>query len=209
MALDLEEQEQIDELKAWWTQNGKFVIAGLAAFIIGVGGWRFWEYRSLSQASAASSLFEQAMQAAQANDMKSVKDLSARIMEDHDGSGYAAPAAWLAGKANHQAGDAKSARAQYEYALEHAGADGLKQLARLRLAALLLDEKDYAGAMKLLDQTHDPAYAGLYANLKGDVLAAQGKKQEALAAYKQALERLGEKSALKGLVEMKMDGMEG
>jgi len=103
----------------------------------------------------------------------------------------------------------KSARAQYEYALEHAKDDGLVQLARLRLASLLLDEKDYTGAMKLLDQTHDPAFAGLFANLKGDVLAAQGKKQEALAAYKQAIERLGDKSALRGIVEMKMDGLEG
>jgi predicted negative regulator of RcsB-dependent stress response len=209
MALDLEEQEQIDELKAWWQQNGKYVVAALAAFVIGVGGWRFWEYWTVRQASSASGMFEQAMQAARANDAKSLKDITGRIMEDHARSAYATPAAWLAGKANHVAGDAKSARAQYEYALEHAGDAGLEQLARLRLAAVLLDAKDYAGAMKLLDQTHDPAYAGLYANLKGDVLAAQGKKQEALAAYKQAMERLGEKSALRGIVEMKMDGLEG
>lgn len=209
MALDLEEQEQIDELKAWWQQNGKFVIAGVAAFVIGVGGWRFWESRNLTQAVEASALFEQAIQAAGANDTKAVKELTGRIMETQSGSAYAVPAAWLAGRANHTAGDLKSARAQYEYALEHAKDDGLEQLAGLRLAALLLDEKDYAGAMKLLEKTHDPAFAGLYANLKGDVLAAQGKRPEALAAYKQAVERLGDKSALKPLVEMKMDGMEG
>jgi predicted negative regulator of RcsB-dependent stress response len=209
MALDLEEQEQIDELKAWWQQNGKFVIAGVAAFVIGVGGWRFWESRTLTQAVEASALFEQAIQAAGANDTKAIKELTSRIMETQSGSAYAAPAAWLAGRTNHTAGDLKSARAQYEYALEHAKDDGLEQLAGLRLAALLLDEKDYAGAMKLLDKTHDPAFAGLYANLKGDVLAAQGKRPEALAAYKQAVERLGDKSALKPLVEMKMDGMEG
>jgi predicted negative regulator of RcsB-dependent stress response len=207
MALDLEEQEQIDELKAWWHQNGKFVIAGLAAFVIGVGGWRFWESWNLSKASEASALFEQAMQAASTDNTKALKEVTGRIMENQARSAYAVPAAWLAGRANHTAGDAKSARAQYEYALEHAKNSGLKQLAALRLAAILLDEKDYAGAMKLLDQTHDPAFAGLYANLKGDIFAAQGKRPEALAAYKQAVERLGEKSALKPLVEMKMDGM--
>ncbi len=209
MALDLEEQEQIDELKAWWKQNGKYVFAGLAVFVFGVGGWRFWDAWSLRQPSEASVMFEQAIQAFGANDAKAVKEITGRIMEEHGRSGYAAPAAWLAGKANHGVGDVKSARAQYEYALEHAKDDGLVQLARLRLASLLLDEKDYTGAMKLLDQTHDPAFAGLFANLKGDVLAAQGKKQEALAAYKQAIERLGDKSALRGIVEMKMDGLEG
>jgi predicted negative regulator of RcsB-dependent stress response len=209
MALDLEEQEQIEEFKAWWARNGKFVIAGLAAFVIGVGGWRAWTYWSTRQANESSALFEQAMQAASANDMKAVKEITGRIMEDKSGSAYATPAAWLAGRANHTAGDAKSTRAQYEYAVEHAKDDGLAQLARLRLAALRLDEKDYAGAMKLLDEKHDPAYAGLYSNLKGDVLAAQGKSSEAAAAYKQAVEQLGDKSSLKSLIEIKLDGLGG
>jgi predicted negative regulator of RcsB-dependent stress response len=207
MALDLEEQEQIDELKAWWKMYGTYVVAALAAFVIGVGGWRFWEGWSSRQATEASALFDQAMQAANAGNAKAVKELTAKIMEDQSRSAYAAPAAWLAGRANHDSGDFKSARAQYQYALDHAKDDGLAQLARLRLAGVLLEEKDYAGAMKLLEQAHDPAYAGLYANLKGDVLEAQGKHKEAQAAYKQALERLGEKSPLKAIVEIKMDGM--
>lgn len=209
MALDLEEQEQLDELKAWWKKHGIFVVATLAAFVIGIGGWRFWDYWTTRQASDASVLFEQVIQAANSGDGKVVKDLTARIMEDQPRSAYSAPAAWLAGRANHGAGDAKSARAQYEYALDHAKDDGLEQLARLRLAALLLDQKDYAGAMKHLEHTHDPAFAGLYANLKGDVLAAQGKRAEAQAAYKQALERMDDKSSLRSLVEIKMDGMGG
>jgi len=209
MALDLEEQEQIDELKAWWNQNGKFVIAALAAFVIGVGGWRGWEAWQLRQTSAASGLFEQAMRGASANDGKAVKEATGRIMEEYARSGYAVPAAWLAGKVNHGAGDLKSARAQYQYALDHAKDDGLEQLARLRLAALLLDEKDYAGALALLEAKHDPAFAGLFANLKGDILAAQGKRAEAAAAYKLALQQFGERSPLKGIVEIKLDGVEG
>lgn len=207
MALDLEEQEQIDELKAWWTQNGKYVVAAVAAFVIGVGGWRFWESYSVRQASEASVLFEQAMAASGAGDAKALKEVTGKIMESQARSAYAAPAAWLAGRANHDAGDLKSARAQYQYALEHARDDGLEQLARLRLAAVMIDEKDYAGAMKLLDTTHDPAFAGLYANLKGDALLAQGKRKEAQDAYKLALDKLGDKSPLKPLVEIKMDGL--
>jgi predicted negative regulator of RcsB-dependent stress response len=209
MALDLEEQEQIDELKAWWRQNGKYVVAAVAAFVIGVGGWRFWESYSVRQASEASVLFEQAMGAAGSGDTKALKEITGKIMDSQARSAYAAPAAWLAGRANHDAGDLKSAKAQYQYALEHARDDGLEQLARLRLAAVLIDEKDYAGALKLLDHTHDPAFAGLYANLKGDALLAQGKAKEAQAAYKLALDKLGDKSPLKPLVEIKMDGVGG
>ena len=207
MALDLEEQEQVDELKAWWKQNGKFVIAGVAAFVIGVGGWRGWQTWTQRQTGEASHLFEQAMQAATANNSKATKELTAQIMENQPRSAYATPAAWLAGRLNFSSGDLKSAKAQYEYALEHAKDDGLEQIARLRLAAVLLDEKDYAGAMKLLEKTHDPAFAGLYANLKGDVLTAQGKHAEAQTAYKTALDQLGDKSSLRPLVEIKMDGM--
>lgn len=209
MALDLEEQEQVEELKAWWKQHGMYVIAGISAFVIGVVGWKAWEFWSHKQASEASVLFGRAMQATMGNNSKSVKDLAGQIMDNHGRSAYAAPAAWLAGKTSYAAGDLKSAQAQYQYALEHAKDAGLEQLARLRLASIMLDQKNYAEAMKQLDGGHDPAFAPLFANLKGDVLAAQGKTAEANAAYKLALGKLDAKSPLKALVEMKLDSVGG
>lgn len=209
MALDLEEQEQLDELKAWWKRNGKWVIAGVVAFLLSTAGWRVWQSYSVKQGAEASTLFEKAMQAASMNDAKAVKDITAQLMEHYPGSGYAAPAAWLAGRLNHQAGDLKSAKAQYEFALEHVGDEGLKQLARLRLAAVLMDEKDYDGALAKLKDDPSPAFAALFADLKGDALLAQGKAADAKAAYKLALDKLDDKSALKPLVEIKLDGVGG
>ncbi|HRH81231.1 MAG TPA: tetratricopeptide repeat protein [Thiobacillaceae bacterium] len=209
MALDLEEQEQLDELKAWWKQNGKWIIAGVVAFLLATAGWRVWQSWTVKQGAEASALFEKAMQAAAMNDGKALKDATAQLMENYPRSGYAAPAAWLAGRVNHQMGDGKSARAQYEFALEHAKDEGVKQLARLRLAAILMDAKDFGGAMAQLNQEPAPAFAGLHADLKGDVLQAQGKTAEAREAYKQAIEKLGDKSALKPLVEIKLDGLGG
>lgn len=209
MALDLEEQEQLDEFKAWWKANGTWIITGLTVFLVAVAGWRGWQTWTHKQAAESSLLFDRAMQAAMMNDTKAVKDATGQIMENYGRSGYAAPAAWLAGRLNHETGDLKSAAAQYEYALEHAKGEGQVQLARLRLAAIRLDAKDYPGALKLLEETHDAAFAGLYANLKGDVLAAQGRAQEARAAYKLAAEKLGDKSPLKPLVEIKLDGLGG
>ncbi len=209
MALDLEEQEQLDSLKSWWKQNGKWLVTGLAVFLLAVGGWRGWQYWTAKQAAEASMLFERVMEAAARDDTRAIKELTAQIMEHYPRTAYSAPAAWLAGRVNYDAGDLKSARAQFQFALDRARDPSLEQLARLRLAALLLEEKDYDGALRLLGQAHDPAYAGLYAQLKGDVLAAQDRKEEARAAYRLALEKLGEESPLKSIVEIKLDGLGG
>jgi predicted negative regulator of RcsB-dependent stress response len=209
MALDLEEQEQVDEAKAWWKQHGNKVIWGVTAFLLVAAGWRGWQTWTHNQAAEASMLFDQSVQAASLNDLKSAKAVAAQIMENHASSAYSAPAAWLAGRINYESGDIKSARAQYEFALEHASDDGVKQLARLRLAALHFEEKDIPGALKLLEAPFDAAFMGLAEQLKGDLLAAQGKTAEARAAYKLALEKLGDKSSLKPLVEIRLDGLGG
>lgn len=209
MALDLEEQEQLESLKTWWKQNGKWLVTGLAVFLLAVGGWRGWQYWTAKQAAEASMLFERAMQAASLDDTKAIKDVTAQIMEHYPRTAYSAPAAWLAGRVNYDAGDVKSARAQFQFALDHARDESVEQLARLRLAALMLEEKDYDGALKHLSHKHAPAYAGLYAQLKGDVLLAQDKKAEARAAYQLALEKLGEESPMKPLVEIKLDSLGG
>lgn len=209
MALDLEEQEQVDDAKAWWNQHGNKVIWGVTAFLLIAAGWRGWQTWSHNQAAEASMLFDQSVQAANLNDLKSAKAAAGQIMENHARSAYSTPAAWLAGRINYESGDIKSARAQYEFALDHASDEGVKQLARLRLAALHFEEKDIPGAMKMLEAPFEDAFQGLAAQLKGDVLEAQGKKEEARASYKLALEKLGDKSSLKPLVEIRLDGLGG
>ncbi len=209
MAFDLEEQEQIDEFKVWWKLHGMKVILGVTAFLVIVGGWRAWETWQRNQAAEASMLFDTAVQAASLNDLKSAKSITARIMENQARSAYATPASWLAGRVNYENGDLKSARAQYEYALEHAKDDGLKQLARIRLAGILFEEKDHAGALALLNKSYEPAFQGLAAQLKGDVLIEQGKPSEARTAYKLALEKLDDKSSLKPLLEIRLDALGG
>lgn len=209
MALDLEEQEKLDELKAWWKQNAKWVVSAITVFLLAVAGWRAWQTWTQRQAVEASQLFDRAVQAAMMNDAKTVKDITGQIMESYPRSAYATPAAWLAGRVNLEAGDLKSAQAQFRYALDRARDASVRDLARLRLAAVLMDGKDYAGALRLLNETHGAAYQALYANLKGDVLFEQGKLEEARAAYRDALKAMDATSALKPLVEIKLDALGG
>jgi len=209
MALDLEEQEQIDEFKLWWKLHGNKVIWGVTAFLLLAGGWRAWETWRHNQAVEASMMFDTAVQAASMNELKATKDITARIMENQARSAYATPAAWLAGRVNYENGDLKSARGQYEFALEHAKDDGLKQLARIRLAGIRFEDKDLAGALALLNESYEPAFQGLAAQLKGDILVEQGKTEEARAAYKLALEKLDAKSSLKPPLEIRLDALGG
>ena len=211
---DLEEQEQIDEAKAWWKQHGNKVIWGVTLFLLAAAGWRAWETWSRNQSAEASMLYEQAMQAASMNELKQAKELAAQIMEKqgitHPGwSAYATPAAWLAGRINLDQNDLKSARAQFQFALDHARDDSSVQLARIRLAGVMLDDKDAAGALKVLEVPFAPPFTGLAAQVRGDVLVALGKMADARAAYLQARDSLGEKSALKPLVEMRLDALGG
>jgi predicted negative regulator of RcsB-dependent stress response len=209
MAYDLEEQEQIDAIKAWWTQHGTTVLLSVAVFVAIVAGTQGWRYYQNKQTVQAAGLYEMLQGAADAHDVKKVREVAGQLIEQYPRTAYATRAALLAAKSNHDSGDAKSAKAQLQWALDHAGSDEIRDAARLRLAGVLLDEKNHGEALKLLEAKHGAAFDGLYADLKGDVLLASGKSAEALASYKLALEKIDPASAYRGLVQMKLDGLGG
>lgn len=209
MAYDLEEQEQLDAIKAWWTQHGTTVLLSVAVFVAIVAGTQGWRYYQNKQTVQAAGLYEMLQGAADNRDVKKVREVAGQLIEQYPRTAYATRAALLAAKSNHDSGDAKSAKAQLQWALDHAGSDEIRDVARLRLAGVLLDEKNHGEALKLLEAKHGAAFDGLYADLKGDVLLASGKSAEALASYKLALEKIDPASAYRGLVQMKLDGLGG
>jgi predicted negative regulator of RcsB-dependent stress response len=209
MAYDLEEQEQIDALKSWWKQNRTVVMLAVAAALVAfaaVNGWRFYKERQTGQ---AAQLYGELEKAVQASDTKKTGEVAGQLMEQYSDSAYGAMAALIAAKAAVEAGDLKSAASRLSWAVEHARDDETRALARLRLAAVRLDEKQYDEALRILDQPHPEAFAGLYADLRGDVLVAQGKLADARAAYRQALEKLAPEATYRLIVQVKLDGIGG
>ncbi len=207
MAYDLEEQEQLDVLKAWWKTNGTTVVLAVAAFVAvvaGVQGWRVYQKNRLHQAALVYEVVQNGVQSA---DAKRIREAAGQLIEKYPGTPQASRAALLAAGANYGLGDAKSAKAQLQWAVEHAKEDAVRDIARLRLAGILLDEKAYANAMKTLEAPHEKAFDGLFSDLEGDVLAAQGKMADARVAYQAALEKTDEKSAYRQIVQMKLDSM--
>lgn len=207
MAYDLQEQEQLEELKAWWRQYGRLVLLALAAFAIGFAAFQGWRYYRASQTAAAAMLYEQLEQAQRAGDRGKLRNLADRITAQYGFTPYAALAALVAARASFESGDLAAARSRLAWVLEHAGERELKDVARLRLAAVALDEKNYAEALRLVEEKPVDSLAGLYADLKGDVLLAQGRTAEARAAYQFAFDRSDPASPYRATLQLKLEAL--
>jgi len=206
-ALDLQEQEQLEELKAWWKDNRNQIIGALLIAVVAIGGWRGWQYYYHNQSAQAAMLYSEFVRQLQGNDAGRVNDAAAAMMDRFASTAYASRAALLAAQVNEHGKDATRAKAQLQWVIDHAGEAELRDVARLRLAALLLDEAKYAEAMSLLKAEHSASFDGLYADLRGDVLGAQGKADEARSAYKLAYEKTDPKSMYRNLIQMKLDAL--
>jgi len=200
-AYDLEEQEQLAEVKAWWKQYGNLVTWLAVAASLAILGWQAWNWYQRNQAGQAAGIYAVLQKSVQMHDTQKTKAAAGELVEKYGRSTYAPLGALLAAKALHEAGDAKTARAQLAWVAEN-GKDELRDVARLRLAALLLDEQAYDEALKALAGVGGAPFAARATDLKGDVLAAQGKRGEAAAAWKAALVALDE-AAKQGAATMR------
>jgi len=205
---DLEEQEQLAALKAWWQENGTLVLTVLCVVLVALAGWRGWNYYQRNQAVHASGLYDVVQKAAAAGDLSQVREAAGSIIEHYPRTTYAAMAALVSAKANFDGGDLKTAHAQLAWVAEHANDANLQDIARLRLVSVMLDQKAYGDALKVLDAKHGAAYDALFLAARGDVLVAQGKKDEARSAYKAALDKAAAGDVgLRGSIQLRLDAL--
>jgi predicted negative regulator of RcsB-dependent stress response len=210
MALDLEEQEQVAELKAWWKQYGNLIVAAVAALALAAAGWLAWRNYQQSQAAQASVLYDSLAKAAQANDAKTLRDAAGTLVESYPRTLYASMGALVAARWYFDRNDLKNAKAQLQWVIERGASDDFRDLARLRLAAVLIDEKTHDEALKLLEAPHGAAYDAQYAALRGDALLAKNDVAGARAAYQLALEKTRQKEGAFGdSVRMRLEALGG
>ncbi len=207
MAYDLEEQEQLASIKAWWTQYGKLVVLTVVLGVLVVGGIRGWHYYRDSRAASALALFDQLQRAERASDHKKVRDIATQIVDKYASTQYATLASLASARSNFETGDLPAAKARLQWVIDNAGEEEARDVARLRLARLLLDEKNAAEALKLLDAKHGDSFSGLYADVRGDALLAGGKRSEARAAYQLALEKSDAASPSRQILQLKLDAL--
>ena len=202
--LDLQEQEQLDALKAFWKTYGNLITWVLILVLGAYAAWNGWQYWQRDQGIKAGAMFDELERAAIAGDADKAGRVFADLKERFPRTAMAQQGALLAAKTQFEKGQADAAKASLAWAAENAVEDEIRTIARLRLAALQADAKQYDEALKSLDSAKAPAFEGLVADRRGDILMLQGKKDEARVAYQTAYKGLGEKTEYRRLVEAKL-----
>lgn len=208
MAYDLEEQEQLASLKAWWSQYGNLTTWVLTIALAGYAAWSGWNYYQRGQSAQAGQLYEELQSAAAAKDNAKVQRAAADMTAKFGRTAYAQMASLAAAKSAFDANDLKTSKAQLQWVVEN-GSDEYKSIAKIRLAGILLDEKAYDDGLKLLSGDFPAQFAGDVADRKGDILAAQNKIEEARSAYKLALDKTDQKNPGRQLIQLKLDALGG
>jgi len=209
MAYDLEEQEKLDALRAWWERYGVLCTSLVVVVVASMLGWRGWQWYQEHQATQAMAYFEalqtEAARAGQDSAAR-IQAASATLREQFPDSGYASRGALIAAKALQDRDDLEQARAQLSWLAQTNSA--LAPLARLRLAGILLAQQQYDQALAQLDDA-PAAFAALYADRRGDVLYAQGKMQQARSAWQQALQAFEAQSDASAaqILQLKIDAL--
>src|SRR3954447_22549843 len=203
-----DEQESIEGLKAWWAQWGNATTWIVLVALVAAAGWNGWNFWQRREAAQAAVLYDQVQQAVASGDKARITR-AATDMEDKFGrTTYAQMSALGAAKALYAAGDEATAKAQLQWTIDHAKDDEFKQIARLRMASLLLDDKAFDQGLALLAEPQSDAFKGIVADRRGDLLAAQGKRDDARTAYKLALDSLSKSdSSARQLIQFKLDAL--
>lgn len=202
--LDLQEQEQLDALKAFWKSYGNLITWTLILALGAFAGWRWWQHRQAEQGLAAGAMYEELDRAVTANDAQKTARVLADLQQRFPKTAWAAQGALLAAKLQAEQGQADAAKASLGWVIGTVDDNELKAMARLRLAAVHAEAKAFDEALKLLAEPVPAPFEGLRADRQGDVLVLQGKPAEAVAAYQKAYAALSDKLDYRRFVEAKL-----
>jgi predicted negative regulator of RcsB-dependent stress response len=209
--LDLQEQEQLDQLKAFWKQYGNLITWSVTIVLAGFAAWNGWNLWQRDQASKAGAMFDELERAAQAGDAERSGRVFADLKERFPRTTYTEHAALLAAKVQADRGQTDVALATLTWLADSGSDDALRCLAHLRAAGLLMDKKQYDAALSQLDTAAQgkgaTEFDALLNDRRGDVLLAQGKKDEARKAFEAAYKAIDEKLEYRRLIDAKLTAL--
>ena len=205
--LDLEEQEQLDQLKHFWNTWGT-LISALALLIFGsVAAWNGYQYWQNRQATQAAALFDAVDVAARAGDQARMEQAFGDLRASYAGTTQTAQAGLMLAKSMLEAGNIKGASETLTWVAEKASDDGYKALARLRLSSVLMDQKELDEALKQVAGSFPSEFEAVVADRKGDILILQGKQEQAVAEYNRAFKAFDDRVEYRRLVEVKLNAL--
>ena len=205
--LDLEEQEQLAELKHFWKRYGNAISWALIVIFSAVAAWNGYHYWQRSQAVQAAVMYDEVERAAVAGDMPKLDRSLADMQERYSRTAYAQQAALLAARVYYDKGNLDASKVALGWVANKASDEGYQSIAKLRLSGILLEAKAYDDALQQVSGSMPKAFAALAADRRGDILAAQGKKAEATVQYQTAFNEFDAQSEYRRLVEVKLNAL--
>ncbi len=205
--LDLQEQEQLDAVKAFWKRYGNLVTWLLVLVLAAFAGWNGWTWWQRDQAMKSGAMFDELERSAQAGDVAKTARIFSDLKERFPRTAFAQQGALATAKLQFDQGQLDAARDSLAWVAEKGLEEEIRTVARLRLAALQTEAKQFDAALKTLDGATAPTFEALVADRRGDVLAAQGKPELARAAYQTAWAAMSDKVDYKRLVEAKLTSL--
>ena len=205
--LDLEEQEQLAEFKHFWRQYGNLITWVLIAVLGSFAAWNAYQYWQGKQGAQAAVMFEEVERAVQSGDAARIDRSLSDMKERFGKSVYAAQAGLLVAKTHYEKGNLPASKAALDAVVKNAPDDAFASIARLRLAGVLLETKDYDVALATLGGNFTSEFAALASDRRGDILLAQGKKPDAKLEYEKAFKALDERAEYRRLVEVKLNAL--
>ncbi len=205
--LDLQEQEQLDALKAFWKQYGNLITWLLTLVLGAFAAWNGWQWYQRDQGVKAGAMYDEVDKAVQQGDADKAGRLFAELRDRYSRTAFVPQAGLAVAKLQLDKAKTDEAKASYAWVAQNAGEEEYQTVAQLRLAGIHLDAKQYDEALKALDAAKAPTFAALVADRRGDVLLAQGKRAEAVAAYQIAWKALSPTLDYRRLVEAKLTSL--
>lgn len=182
------EEEQVEALKDWWKQNGMAVVGGAVLGISALVGWRGWNWYQEKQATEASDIFAVVQEAANKNDATELQKQTNTLRDNYASTPYAPLAVLHQAKNQIDQGDNVAAEESLRWVLKNSKQDTVQNVARLRLARLLLADKKVDEAQAMVNSGMSDAYASLTNEIRGDIFVAKGEIEQAKEAYDQAMQ---------------------
>ena len=205
--LDLEEQEQLADIKHFWNEYGNLITWVLIAVFAAIAAWNGWQYWERTQSTQAAALYDEVERAAQAGEAARVERAFSDMKDKFGRTTYAQQAGLLAAKTLEEKGNTDGAKAALAWVADKSSDEGYQAVARLRLASILIQAKAYDDALKQLSAPFPKEFEALAADRRGDVYNLQGNKAQALAEYTRAYQGLDPQAEYRRLVEVKLTAL--
>ncbi|GAA6141196.1 tetratricopeptide repeat protein [Hydrogenophaga sp. 5NK40-0174] len=205
--LDLEEQEQLDQLKHFWAKYGNLISWAAIAVLVAMAAWNGWNWWQRSEAEKASAMYDELERAVVSDDAARVEAAFGQMKERLSGNVVAAQGGLLVAKSLLGHGKPEQAREALQWVSDNAPDAGFRSVAALRMSAIDMQAKDYDKALGLLGDSIAEDFKALAADRRGDIYMAQGKTEEAKAEYEKAWSLFGDRADYRRLVKIKLNAL--